>query len=202
MKDANGTFECPLCGTCWPHEHTGEEIAIYNGARSLELELKALKAAIGAVEALANHYVDKGLDGRKEYPLYGVVLRTIKNRLEQSTPVRPEATIEFRLPTRDAVEEALQNTEYACGHIKHALGIMGEGERRTLFRSVLQAAALLTQSTSPAPPTEEPEAAFKRGVEAGFEAAWSNGSITPPKIRYRRPRLSAPVSEAPESEGK
>lgn len=85
----NGTFDCPLCGTGYPHDHTGEEIAIYNGARSPDLEIKALKAAIGAVGSLANHYIDKGLDGRKEYPLYGVVLRSIKNRLELEANLPP-----------------------------------------------------------------------------------------------------------------
>jgi hypothetical protein len=79
--DVIGTSDCPLCGTGYPHDHTGEEIAIYNGARSPELELKALTAAIGAVEYLADLYADKGADGHKEYPLYGVVLRAMKNRL-------------------------------------------------------------------------------------------------------------------------
>lgn len=83
-----GTFDCPICGTDYPHDHTGEEIAIYSGARSPALELKALTAAIGAVESLANHYIDKGLDGRKEYPLYAVVLRAIKNRIESAAEAK------------------------------------------------------------------------------------------------------------------
>ena len=78
----SGTFHCPMCGKVYPHEHTGEEIAIYNGARSSELELRALNAAISTVEHFANLYVDKGLDGCETYPLYGVVLRAMRARIE------------------------------------------------------------------------------------------------------------------------
>lgn len=69
--------------------------------------------------------------------------RSLNARLRRATPVSTSETVErpsSSLPSTDAVIAALGNTDYAKGHIVGHLNVLTEGERRTLFRAVLDVA--------------------------------------------------------------
>jgi hypothetical protein len=81
MDQVEGTFDCPLCGFNHQHEHTGEEVAIYNGARTKEAEFKALEHAISSLSEWARHYGTNELDGYDSTIRDIVILRSMQKRI-------------------------------------------------------------------------------------------------------------------------
>lgn len=74
-------------------------------------------------------------------------------------------------------------------------------ETQAKLAALLKPVERVSMSTEKA---ESPADAWQRGVEAGYHAAWEDGAVVCPKLRYRAPKsaLLKPQGETPEGGGK
>ena len=61
QEEVSGQFECPLCGTSGPHEHSGEDIVKHRVASAVISDtFDALNAAISSLDEWRRHYDRQG----------------------------------------------------------------------------------------------------------------------------------------------
>lgn len=79
QNSEEGTFACPVCGTDVPHDHTGEEVAVYRGVRATKDD--CVRALHSGAKALMEHALRYGREGRTSscdaYIKFAVILRSI-----------------------------------------------------------------------------------------------------------------------------